>query len=328
MIPLPPLLVLACDPLLEGATTCDRDLTDGYQNGSEIIAKPLSEAENNKSRNDDSTRKRAAKRQRRKMGTSVVSTTPNLPPAPLRFRRVRKTDPPRYRDVVVGFHPRAPFWERQQREEKQNRSPGRQTVASIRRHSQLCTFLVTLASFVAVDEYTLLPSFGLLYVVALSVAWESWMDEAEENVRYLEKLKQYHNKLQTIEKEVQKAQFEYHVLRNQPHIDIVALQRKKKKRNSNDPEAEASSDNRGSSSFENFDPDDDHWIVFADESKSRRQQSQPPRPRPRPRPHQEQTDGPPTRCSSSKPETNKQPQQQPPIWMLVWLIVCSVVIIS
>jgi hypothetical protein len=178
--------------------------------------------------------------------------------------------PPRVLDVVGGGgrHPRAPFWERQQREEEQERSHGRHTVASIQRRSQLCIFLVTLASFAMFDEYLLLPSGILLYAVTLSMAWENWANEAEENLRYAEILKQYHLKLQRVENEIQKARFEYHVLRNQPHVDIVALRRTTTKQRGPDGGGE---EYRGLGL--DFDPDD-HWIVYADETRRRRPQRQ------------------------------------------------------
>jgi hypothetical protein len=219
---------------------------------------PHSEEANNKHRNNTKRRAAANKRQRRKMA-QPPTILPPPPLSPLRLRRIWRVDPPKYKDVIGGGD-KAPFWERQQREEEQKRCPRRRTVASIQRHSQLFAFLVTLASFVAVDDYTLLPTGTLLYTIALSMAWENWTDEVEDNLKYLEKLRQYHNQLEKIEREVQKAQFEYHVLRNQPHVDIVALRRTK--------------DNHNGLHGKNKIPED-HWIVYADEKKHHQHQQRP-----------------------------------------------------
>ena len=180
---------------------------------------------------------------------------PLSPPSPLRLRRIQKVDPPRYQDF--DHHLVAPFWERQQQELEEERYPRKQSVASIRRHSQLFAFLVTIASFVSVDPYSLLPTGTILYAVALSMAWEHWENEEQENLRYLEKLRQYHKQMERIESEVQKAEFEYHVLRNQPHVDIMALRKIKKHNPSNGPNS-------------NFDLDHDQWIIYADEKKYHR----------------------------------------------------------
>lgn len=267
MIPLPSLLLVSdCVPSLGGEAANDRILEDTCRKGTEFdsneIPVEFHSEEANKNRNI-TKRRAAAKRQRRKMEQPTILPPPT--PAPLRLRRIWRVDPARYRDVIGGggHHLRAPFWKRQQWEEEQIRSPRRRTVASIQRHSQLFAFLVTLASFVAVDDYTLLPTGTLFYTIALSIAWENWTDEVEEHLKYLEKLRQYHNQLEKIEMEVQKAQFEYHVLRNQPHVDIVALRRTKDNNNGSQGK------NKNQGFGPDFHPDQDHWIVYADEKKHR-----------------------------------------------------------
>lgn len=259
MIPIPSLLVLEFDPTSGEDAASDGNLeeicfNENAMNGNETATNSASNVATTE--NNDKTRKRTnPKRQRRWVGR----TTP-LTPAPMRLRRIQKESPPRYQGGGV-HRPRAPFWERQKREEEQKQS--KHTVATIKRRSQLFAFLVTLVSFAVVDDYMLLPSGTLLYAIALSIAWENWTDEAEENLRYLEKIRRYRNKLRTIESEVQKAEFEYHVLRNQPHVEIVALRRNQQKRNS--PAENFKQD----SELVDFDPDNDHWIIYADEKKHR-----------------------------------------------------------
>ena len=191
-----------------------------------------------------------AKRQRQRL-TPTTSHLPPPLPAPLRFRRIQNSNPPRYRDIV-GIDHRAPFWERQQQEEAQQKSPKKKSVVSIRRHSQLCAFLITLVSFVAVDDYAFLPTGTVLYALTLCIAWENWENETQENLRYQEKLKLYHQQMEQIEKDIQRAEFEYHVLRNLPHVDIKAL------RATNNPGE--------------LDPENDRWIVYADHGQRRPQQ--------------------------------------------------------
>jgi len=191
-------------------------------------------------------RKNANKRQRGEQIALARST-----PAPLRLRRIQKVDPPRYQDIFDGHQ--APFWERQQLEEEEERSPRRQTVASIRRHSQLFAFVVTIASFAAVDTYMLLPAGTIFYAAALSMAWENWEEEAQENLRYLETLRHYREQMERVEREVEKAEFEYHVLRNKPHVNIMAV-RKTKRTTANIHGLD-------------FDPENDEWIVYADEKR-------------------------------------------------------------
>ena len=230
MIPLPSLLVLDSPPRLLGEKgASDRDTRKGKNTTNHHIG-----------------RRNAEKRQR---GERIALT----PPAPLRLRRIQKIDPPRYQDVG---HQVAPFWERQQLEEEEERSPRKQTVASVRRHSQLFAFCVTLVNFVAVDTYTLLPTGTILYMVALSMAWENWELEEQENLRYLEKIRQYRKQMERIEDEVQKAQFEYHVLRNQPHVNIMALRKTKHNPDKSDNGLD-------------FDPDNNTWIVYADGGRRR-----------------------------------------------------------
>lgn len=200
---------------------------------------------------DDTThehtrRKNAHKRQR---GERVAP--PLSPPAPMRLRRIQKVHPPRYQDIFDGHQ--APFWERQQLEEEEERSPRRQSVASIRRQSQLFAFVVTIASFAAVDKYMLLPTGIIIYSVALSIAWENWEEEAQENLRYLETLRHHREQIERIEREVEKAEFEYHVLRNKPHVNIMAVRKTKRA--------------TGNIHGLDFDPEHDEWIVYADEKR-------------------------------------------------------------
>ena len=288
MIPLPSLLLVSdCLPSLGGEAANDRVLEDTWRKGTELNSNEIaseshSKEANNKHRNSTKRRAAANKRQRRKMEQQPTILPPPPPPSPLRLRRIWRVDPPRYKDVLGGggHNLKAPFWERQQREEEQKRSPRRRTVASIQRYSQLFAFLVTLASFVDIDDYTLLPTGTLLYTIALSMAWENWTDEVEENLKYLEKLRQYHNQLEKIEREVQKAQFEFHVLRNQPHVDIVALRRTK--------------DDHNGPQGANKIPED-QWIVYADEKKHRphQQRSQQQQQQQQQHQHQQQYHGPP-----------------------------------
>ena len=182
---------------------------------------------------------------------------PLSPEAPLQLRRIRKIKPPRYQG---NRHlETAPFWERQKQEEDQERIPRKQTVVSIRRHSQLFAFLVTLCSFAAIDPYLFLPTGTILYALAITICWENWELDVQEHQRYMEKIRKHQEQLDWVERQVQAAQFEYHVIRNKPHVDVKVLRKTKNR----DPEAE-------------FDPDNDEWIVYVDEKKNHR----PPRPPP------------------------------------------------
>ena len=215
---------------------------------------------------------RQSTKQRRKLHRNQImeKVLPLSPPAPLQLRVVQKTKPPRYQGN--NHLAAAPFWERQKQEEDQLRAPRKQAVASIRRQSQLFTFLLTLCSLAAVDPYMFLPTGTILYALAIAICFENWELEAQENRRYMEKIRKHREQLDWVEKQVLEAQFEYHVLRNQPHVDIRVLRKTKNR----DPE-------------EDFDPDNDEWIVYADTNKHRR----PPRPPPLrfPPPRQQRSNG-------------------------------------
>lgn len=182
---------------------------------------------------------------------------PLSPETSLQLRRIRKIKPPRYQ----GNHhlATAPFWERQKQEEDQERIPRKQTVVSIRRQSQLFAFLVTLCSFAAVDPYLFLPTGTILYALAITICWENWELDVQEHQRYMEKIRKHQEQLDWVERQVQAAQFEYHVIRNKPHVDVKVLRKTKNR----DPEAE-------------FDPDNDEWIVYVDEKKNHRPPRTPP----------------------------------------------------
>jgi hypothetical protein len=54
---------------------------------------------------------------------------------------------------------------------------------------------------------------------------EQWVDEIEETKRSEEQYRQQQQRLQVLEYEIEKAHFEYHVLKNRTDMDIVAMKR-------------------------------------------------------------------------------------------------------
>eukprot|EP00536_Pseudo-nitzschia_multiseries_P003918 jgi/Psemu1/8827/gm1.8827_g len=209
-----------------------------------------------------------------------------LPPA-LRLKRVAANPPAAPAPFFFLFrHPRAPFWEQQQQQQQQQQRRSPRLAFGLRRTSGLFGVLLALASFATVDDYNLLPAGTLLYTVALTMAWENWTDEAEEHRRLAETIRMYRARMETIEREVQKARFEYHVLQNKPHVDIVALRRRRKKGKGGastartplppPPPPSSSSSLHGGQSrdSEEWIADDDHWIVYADDRKQTQKQKE------------------------------------------------------
>jgi len=183
---------------------------------------------------------------------------------PIRLRKVIEIEPRRRRYDYDGFtNPRTRFWELQQQEERQQQSqhntnnqgggrrqPNTKLVISIRRKSQLCIFLLTLISFIIVDEWSLLPAGTILYITALSIAWENWMNELEQDQLFIKQLKNQRNKRNKLHIEINKAKFEYHILKNKPNIDIKFIINE----NNNDK----------NTNNNNFDP---KWTIYADERR-------------------------------------------------------------
>uniref|UniRef100_A0A7S4ER84 Uncharacterized protein n=1 Tax=Pseudo-nitzschia australis TaxID=44445 RepID=A0A7S4ER84_9STRA len=255
MIPLPSLLFLQCNEDNESLDAAYQNHRNGMTS-TETITKSAAE----RGARDGS--RRPVPIQKRLPGSERAQ----LPPS-MRLRRITNLEPPRV--GMMGADPIAPFWERQQQEEEQQRSAAKKLVVSLRRKSQLFAFFTTLASFVIADEYSLLPIGTLLYAMAITLAWENWTDEVEENRKLMHKIQQHKTRLKSIEREIQKAKIEYHVLQNKPHVDVVALRRRQRR----PPNAEPSSHAHGrglelvmnSNSNLNSNVSDDHWIVYADE---------------------------------------------------------------
>ena len=246
MICIPSLLFLQCDPQLDRRSASDKKLPgitrfQTNRNGNSTSSSPEAAGivSDNKNNSEQYTPKR-----------SII-------PAAIRLQRIWETEPPQIGGFeMVGANQRAPFWERQQQEEEQQKSPTKKLVVSLRRKSQVFAFLWTLATFVAVDDYALLPVGTLLYAVAITMAWENWTDEAEENRRLMQQINRHKARLKTIQREVDNAKFEYHVLKNKPQVDIVVLHRR----------ATAPKYN-GRDMDSNWNADDDDWVIFADEKK-------------------------------------------------------------
>ena len=199
---------------------------------------------------------------------------------PIRLRKVIEIEPRRRRYDYDGFtNPRTRFWELQQQEERQQQSqhntnnqgggrrqPNTKLVISIRRKSQLCIFLLTLISFIIVDEWSLLPAGTILYIVALSIAWENWMNELEQDQLFIKQLQNQRNKRNKLQYEIDKAKFEYHILKNKPNIDIkVIINKNKNNKRQQQQQQEQQQltydDNNNNNNF------DTKWIIYADERR-------------------------------------------------------------
>jgi hypothetical protein len=109
--------------------------------------------------------------------------------------------------------------------EQEGKKKERVMMLSLRRKSLLTIFLVSLFQFVLVDTYYLLPSGIFLYVIALQISYEQWMDEIEYNAHFEEQQKLHQKKVHELQLEIKRAQFEYHVLRNLPDYDIIPMYR-------------------------------------------------------------------------------------------------------
>jgi hypothetical protein len=121
----------------------------------------------------------------------------------------------------------ARFFARQQQERLMNNNDNKQQLErivafSIRRQSQLAVFLVALFQFITFDTYWILPSGLIIYALSFQIALEQWMLELEEQDRL--KL-QEDGVEQEIQDAVQKARFEFHVLRNRPDVEIFPIRR-------------------------------------------------------------------------------------------------------
>ena len=131
---------------------------------------------------------------------------------------------------------------------RRRRRPRTKLAVSIRRKSQLFGLLATAVAFASVDEFALLPTGTILYVIALTTAWERWMDELEQNRLFLRMLQNQQRQRDIVERRIEKVKFEYHVLKNRPDVEVFA--------------------------FPSGGKDDGKWIVYADDKKPRRRRRQ------------------------------------------------------
>jgi hypothetical protein len=99
------------------------------------------------------------------------------------------------------------------------------TLLTIRRKSHLVLWGMVLLQLVAIDVYWLLPTGVILYAVSLQIAWEQWMTEIKENQRYHEQqqLERERRRQMKVQMAIQKAEFEYHVLRDRWDIEIIPI---------------------------------------------------------------------------------------------------------
>jgi hypothetical protein len=206
---------------------------------------------------------------------SRPSSQPPVPAPPLRLRQVIEIEPPRRRYDYDGFtNPKARFWELQQQEERQQSQhnnnkneggggPNTKLIVSIRKKSQLCIFLSILIPFILVDEWSLLPAGTILYITALSIAWENWMNELEQDQLFIQQLKNQRNKRNKLQYEIDKAKFEYHVLKNKPNIDIKVILNKNNKHQHHhqQQQQQLTDDDINNNDF------DTKWIIYAEERR-------------------------------------------------------------
>jgi hypothetical protein len=251
MIPIPSLLLLEeCYP----------------QNNDDVVVKEENTADTDKDDQDSMKEIQCRRRRRRRRQQQQSPSTTNRlsqPSVPLRLRRIIEIEPQRRRlyDYDQFSNPRTRFWELQQHEERQqqsqhnnnNKSQGK-LVVSIHRKSQLCIFLFTLIPFILVDEWSLLPAGTIFYIAALSIAWENWMNELEQDQLFIQQLKYQRQKRNKFYHEIENAKFEYHILKNKPNIDIKVIINE---RGNNDKNEKNSKNN-------NFDP---KWTIYADERR-------------------------------------------------------------
>ena len=207
------------------------------------------------------------RRRRQQQHSPSNNSRPSQPLVPLRLRQVIDIEPQRRRryDYDQFSNPRTRFWELQQHEERQqqsqhnnnnnNKNQGK-LVVSIHRKSQLCIFLFTLIPFILVDEWSLLPAGTIFYITALSIAWENWMNELEQDQLFIQQLKYQRQKRNKLHHEIENAKFEYHILKNKPNIDIKVIINNENKNNNNK--------NDKNSNNNNFDP---KWTIYADERR-------------------------------------------------------------
>ena len=246
MIPIPSLLCFEeCSP----------------QNNDDVVKEENTDTD----RDDQDSMKEIQYRRRRRQQQHSPSTTNRLsqPSVPLRLRRIIEIEPQRRQryDYDQFSNPRTRFWELQQHEERQQQSQHNNNnnnqgklVVSIHRKSQLCIFLFTLIPFILVDEWSLLPAGTIFYITALSIAWENWMNELEQDQLFIQQLKYQRQKRNKLHHEIENAKFEYHILKNEPYVDIKVIINE---RGNNDKNDKNSKNN-------NFDP---KWTIYADERR-------------------------------------------------------------
>ena len=90
---------------------------------------------------------------------------------------------------------------------------------SFRRSSYLVTFLMMICQFAMFDTYHMLPTGVILYAMAISLAIEQFETERYNEQEFMNAMK-YEQEVE-IQRQVNIAKFEYHVLRNQLHIQIL-----------------------------------------------------------------------------------------------------------
>ena len=242
--------------------------------------------------------------------TNSISLSSSRPPPvapPLRLRRIIDDNAGRQRQRYYGGdgfqlfgldNRRARLWELQQFEDNaeaeedemapqgteenhinphtQNKSKQIRwrTVVSIRRQSELCVFVVSVFAFVAVDDWSLLPAGMLLYYVALTVSWNNWMEELDHDREFLQRLtlrrKKYEQHRLHLDEELQKARFEYHVLKNQPDMEIKVVAMVPTTTDRNVPKTPNRIRNKDDDDAGVYPTTNAKWIIYAEPKRHRR----------------------------------------------------------
>lgn len=162
---------------------------------------------------------------------------------PLRLTRIERPERLRYNPAIGnrggGRHAAARFLQQRWREDGHAAvdaaaaagGGGGVLHVSVRRRSVLAGLLaVGLLPFLVADELMLLPVGIVAYAAALTVAWEQWTDEvqADRAARQEQDGRRRMREFAEVELRgaIARAEFEYHILRKQPHVRIVPVRRR------------------------------------------------------------------------------------------------------
>jgi hypothetical protein len=104
------------------------------------------------------------------------------------------------------------------------------SILTIRSRTHLLAFLVVLCQFAVIDTINLLPAGLILYSVGIAMAVEVWQTGSADDLFFFgdplkEEMEAMQKEEENLRLAIEKAKFEYHVLRRNPRARIVPIRK-------------------------------------------------------------------------------------------------------